>query len=333
MKKLLLFFSFLMIISCSKTNVEEESDVTLVTYQLSILASEGGTVSFDNPNNGLFETGSRVIIEAIPDEGFYFTEWSNGSRENPLTINIESDVTIFPKFLNKLNLIKRFSEIVIGDGENGPMHTLRWKAMKISIQGASSEIEKELDVFIEELNTILSNDNQFNCEKVTDNYGVHMVNSTAEEFLNIYPEYENNGIELEDFWGYASWSANAEGYINEGRVFLNEPEMTWIKAIKWTIRHELGHVLGLKHTPDETSIMHPLFYENINEGFSELDKESLRFLHDSRMPLKSDLESSNAILKNILGVNSSKKILKNFKVNQKTKKISKKGYDYKCHRI
>ena len=213
------------------------------------------------------------------------------------------------------------------------MHTLKWKAMKIYIQGASSEIEKELDVFIEELNTILSNDNQFNCEKVTDNYGVHMVNSTAEEFLNIYPEYENNGIELEDFWGYASWSANAEGYINEGRVFLNEPEMTWIKAIKWTIRHELGHVLGLKHTPDETSIMHPLFYENINEGFSELDKESLRFLHDSRMPLKSDLESSNVILKNILGVNSSKKILKNFKVNQKTKKISKKGYDYKCHRI
>ena len=86
---------------------------------------------FDNPNNGLFETGSRVIM-AIPDEGFYFFKF--------LTINIESDVTIFPKFLNKLNLIKRFSEIVIGDGENGPMHTLKWKAMKIYIQGASSEI-------------------------------------------------------------------------------------------------------------------------------------------------------------------------------------------------
>ena len=51
------------------------------------------------------------------------------------------------------------------------------------------------------------------------------------------------------------------------------------------------------------------------------------------MPLKSDLESSNAILKNILGVNSSKKIRKNFKVNQKTIKVSKKGYDYKCPRI
>ena len=109
--------------------------------------------------------------------------------------------------------------------------------------------------------------------------------------------------------------------------------MTWIKAIKWTIRHELGHVLGLKHTPDETSIMHRFFREDINEGFSELDKESLRFLHDSRMPLKSDLESSNAILKNILGVNNSKKIRKNFIVKQKSKKISKKGYDYKCPRI
>ena len=65
MKKLLSIFSFLIIISCSKKNVEEESDVTLVTYQLSILASEGGTVSFDNPNNGLFETGSRVIMQFL----------------------------------------------------------------------------------------------------------------------------------------------------------------------------------------------------------------------------------------------------------------------------
>ncbi len=333
MKKLCLTFVFLIIISCSKKNVEEESDITLVTYQLSILASEGGTVSYDNPNNGLFETGSRVIVEAIPDEDFYFTEWSNGSRENPITINIDSDVTIFPKFLNKMSVIKRFNEIVIGNGENGPMHTLKWKTMNISIQGASTEINKELELFIEELNSILSNDNQFSCEKVTDNYSVHMVNSTAEEFLNIYPEYENNGINLEDFWGYASWSANVEGYINEGTVFLNKPEMTWIKAIKWTIRHELGHVLGLKHTTDEKSIMHPLFREDINEDFSDIDKEALRFLHDNRIPLKSDLESSNAILKNILGVSSSKMILKNHKGKQKINERHKKDYNYKCHRI
>ena len=333
MKKLGLFFVFLIIISCSKKNIEEEEDVILVTYQLSILTSEGGTVNYNNPNNGLFETGSRVILEAIANEDFYFTEWSNGSRENPITINIDSDVTIFPKFLNKMSVIKRFNEIVIGDGENGPMHTLKWKAMKISIQGASTEIDKELDLFIEELNTILSNDNQFSCEKVTDNYGVHMVNSTAEEFLNIYPRYENNGINLEDFWGYASWGANVEGYINEGTVFLNKPEMNWIKAIKWTIRHELGHVLGLKHTPDETSIMHPLFREDINEDFSDIDKEALRFLHDNRIPLKSDLESSNAILKNILGVNSSKIIQQNSKVKQNTNERSKWGYHFKCHRV
>jgi len=322
----------LIIISCSKKNIAEEEE-SLVTYQLSILNSEGGSVYYDNPNNGLFESGSRITLEAIPNEGFYFTEWSNGSRENPIIINVDSDVTIFPKFLNKMSVIKRFNEIVIGNGENGPMHTLKWKAMKISIQGASSEIDKELDLFIEELNSILSNDNQFSCEKVTDNYGVHMVNSTAEEFLNIYPKYENNGVELEDFWGYASWSASEEGYINEGTVFLNKPEMTWIKAVKWTIRHELGHVLGLKHTTDETSIMHPLFAENINEDFSDIDKEALRFLHDNRIPLKSDLESSNAILKNILGVNSSKMIQQNSKVKQNTNEKSKNGYNFKCHRV
>ena len=332
MKKISLIFIYLTIISCSKKNTAED-EVILATYQLSILDSEGGSVNYDNPNNGLFETGSRVILEAIPNDDFYFTQWSNGSRENPIIINIDSDVTIFPKFLNKMSVIQRFNEIVIGNGENGPMHTLKWKAMKIYIQGASTEIDKELDLFIEELNSILSNDNQFSCEKVTDNYGVHMVNSTAEEFLNIYPKYENNGIKLEDFWGYASWSANTEGYINEGTVFLNKPEMTWIKAIKWTIRHELGHVLGLKHTTDDTSIMHPLFTENINEDFSDIDKEALRFLHDDRIPPKSDLESSNAILKNILDVNSSKMIQQNSKVKQNTNERSKRVYDFKCHRI
>ena len=73
MKKLRLFFVFLIIISCSKKNIEEEEDVILVTYQLSILTSEGGTVNYNNPNNGLFETGSRVILEAIANEDFYFT--------------------------------------------------------------------------------------------------------------------------------------------------------------------------------------------------------------------------------------------------------------------
>ena len=156
MKKLRLIFIFL-IISCSKTNVAEEA--SLVTYQLNILNSEGGSVNYDNPNNGLFETGSRIIIEAVPNEGFYFKEWSNGSKENPIIIKVDSDVTIFPKFLNKMSVIKRFNEIVIGNGENGPMYTVKWKAMKISLQGASTELEEELDFFIEELNSILSNDN------------------------------------------------------------------------------------------------------------------------------------------------------------------------------
>ena len=44
-----------------------------------------------------------------------------------------------------------------------PVATVMKKQNTINKDG---EIEKELDVFIEELNTILSNDNQFNCEKV-----------------------------------------------------------------------------------------------------------------------------------------------------------------------
>ena len=79
--------------------------------------------------------------------------------------------------------------------------------------------------------------------------------------------------------------------------------------------------------------MHPLFREDINEDFSDIDKEALRFLHDNRIPLKSDLESSNAILKNILGVSNSKMIPKNHKWKQKINERHEKVYNYKCHRI
>ena len=55
MKKISLIFIYLTIISCSKKNAAED-EVILATYQLSILDSEGGSVNYDNPNNGLFET-------------------------------------------------------------------------------------------------------------------------------------------------------------------------------------------------------------------------------------------------------------------------------------
>ena len=305
MKIKLSILSILFLISCSK---EKAETVTIPTFKLTVLAVTGGTVSYDNPNNGEFEVGSQVVLTPVADGNHFFIGWTDGSRENPLILNLDTDIEIAPKFLNKQDLITRFQEIVIGDGENGPMDTRKWKEMKVFLDGnPSDQFKSELVLFLEELNNLLDNDSSFLSTRVNDisASNVHMFFTDADSFKDIYPQYEN--IELEKYWGYASWSSDFNGYINEGLVFINGPEMTENSSIVWTIRHELGHILGLKHTTDKTSIMNPIYYVGQNDVYSDLDKEALRFLHDQRMSLLADADESREILENILGVTNSNK--------------------------
>ena len=305
MKIKLSILSILFLISCSK---EKAETVTIPTFKLTVFAVTGGTVSYDNPNNGEFEVGTQVVLTPVADDNHFFIGWTDGSRENPLILNLDTDIEIAPKFLNKQDLITRFQEIVIGDGENGPMDTRKWKEMKVFLDGnPSDQFKSELVLFLEELNNLLDNDSSFLSSRVNDisASNVHMFFTDADSFKDLYPEYEN--IELEKYWGYASWSSDFNGYINEGRVFINGPEMTENSSIVWTIRHELGHILGLKHTTDKTSIMNPIYYVGQNDVYSDLDKEALRFLHDQRMPLLADADESREILENILGVTNSNK--------------------------
>ena len=299
--------ALLFLISCSKENSDETTPIR--TYKLTVFAVTGGTVTYDNPNDGQFEAGSQVVITPVADENYFFIGWTDGSRDNPLTLTLDNNIEIAPKFLNKQDLITRFQEIVIGDGENGPMDTRKWKEMKVFLDGnPSDQFKNELVLFLEELNTVLENDNSFSSIQVNDksSSNVHMFFTDADSFKEIYPEYED--IELEKYWGYASWSSDFNGYINEGLVFINGPEMTENSSIVWTIRHELGHILGLKHTTDKTSIMNPIYYVGQNDVYSDLDKEALRFLHDQRMPMLADVDESREILENILGVSNSSKI-------------------------
>ena len=89
-------------------------------------------------------------------------------------------------------------------------------------------------------------------------------------------------------------------------------------VIRWTIRHELGHILGLKHTSEQSSIMNSAHYPGQNDVFSDLDKEALRFLHDERLPVFSNSDESRAILESILEINDNKtgkiKSASNFKI-------------------
>ena len=79
--------------------------------------------------------------------------------------------------------------------------------------------------------------------------------------------------------------------------------------------------------------MHPFFREGVNEEFSDLDKESLRYMHDERMLVFSDSEQSRTILAGILGINDNKSVVqKAFSVAQTNSVVPLANYVYACRK-
>ena len=93
MKNLKLFLVLLIFISCGK---EEENIINEIQYfQVTILASEGGTVS---TSGGSFAQGTELTITANPNDNYIFSGWSNGSNSNPLSLTVSSDIEITANF-------------------------------------------------------------------------------------------------------------------------------------------------------------------------------------------------------------------------------------------
>ena len=120
MKKILLFISFLFILSCTKgdlqapESIDSQIDVTL--YLLSVTAGPNGyagsngwvslhltkrssIVKIQNIQDRagfrpLLPAGTEVTISATPADGYYFDKWSNGWTANPTTFTLNSDIDV-----------------------------------------------------------------------------------------------------------------------------------------------------------------------------------------------------------------------------------------------
>lgn len=89
--------TLLLVVSCKK-------DVPVQQFELVVNAMEGGKV---NNSGGIYNEGFKVSIEAIADSGYVFSEWSNGSTANPLTVEVNEDTiitAIFEKAKYALNV-------------------------------------------------------------------------------------------------------------------------------------------------------------------------------------------------------------------------------------
>jgi len=68
----------------SNTSLTANFQVIVNSYSLTVSAGEGGSVSSEG---GEYEEGTEVTITAIPNEGYEFTEWSDGSTDIERTIH------------------------------------------------------------------------------------------------------------------------------------------------------------------------------------------------------------------------------------------------------
>lgn len=84
---------FMVLLACTKDPVESIEQV-----KLSIEQKIGGTI---NHQGGTYAMGTELSLTASPDEEYVFSNWSNGSSQNPLELNLNTDTTVSANFVKR----------------------------------------------------------------------------------------------------------------------------------------------------------------------------------------------------------------------------------------
>ena len=89
------------------------------TFLVTITASDNGTVS--GSENGRYEPGSSLTFIATPDDGYYFSQWSDGNTSNPRNVSVNTDdITFSAEFAQKpLITVTAGDNGTISGSENG----------------------------------------------------------------------------------------------------------------------------------------------------------------------------------------------------------------------
>jgi phosphatidylethanolamine-binding protein (PEBP) family uncharacterized protein len=90
-------FSLLIFITCSgeEDPVPDAPVDTVVKFTLQVTSELGGSVS---SSGGTYDQGRSISVTATPDPEYVFVNWSNGSTDNPVTVLVNSDLSIAANF-------------------------------------------------------------------------------------------------------------------------------------------------------------------------------------------------------------------------------------------
>ena len=87
-------YSFTVTENATYTAYFSQTPVTYYTITTNVTPSGSGTVT----GGGTYPAGSTVTLEAIPNNGYAFSQWQDGSTSNPRTITVNGDATYTATF-------------------------------------------------------------------------------------------------------------------------------------------------------------------------------------------------------------------------------------------
>ena len=263
---------------------EQEVSVPPVIYSVSISAEDGGSV---DTSGGNFEAGSVLQVSATADEGFIFTQWSDGSTENPRQLSVDSDISITAEFLTSINLNLRV-HLIKGDPwvhRSGtamdswvtpddvrdqiiPELNSIWQVAGVvwEVEDVLEEAVVEYDGYLDDIKYIVDSERDDQLGQSDPNRLPLLYNlmqpstrSVEEELdtnlfhIYIFPFIGNTsqGNAMRGFGWHSvvgSWSNKHNGGGLPEKTLLTESKSDFVRgSLSRTIAHELGHVLSLVH--------------------------------------------------------------------------------------
>ena len=115
MRSIKFLIGLFLTISCSKQD-PVPSIPTIQQYTLAVTAGSGGSVS---SSGGTYDVGTSVTLTASPNAEYVFTGWSNGATTNPLTVTVNSDLSLSVSFEKR-----RYPLSVFTEGQGTVLETL-----------------------------------------------------------------------------------------------------------------------------------------------------------------------------------------------------------------
>ena len=249
-----IFLFFVFLLSCAK---DENSETPSIFYDIEVISENGGSVDF---SGGSFKSGSTITLTATPNQGFIFSGWSNGSTQNPLTIEVNSDQTISAQFSKERFALKiningegEVREEIINTGKNTdyesgttirltPVPSENWSFYRWNNQIPDTTSIKEIE--ITEAKTVDVKFDYASGKKLVGQWELGSINPTSSKTkivsstflvvdyaLNFFIVKSNNDIidqqEIDNAkYGIIDPTSPTEFKLNFGKINIIDPPVT-----------------------------------------------------------------------------------------------------------